>query len=77
MEDKMIGRFGPKTKTHPSIGTKCPACQVPFKAGDYTTLVALGPGDNEESRKKAAEGRVYNAVAQEIHWDCSGTKYKE
>jgi len=64
-------KFGPKTADHPSIGELCPACKKPFKAGDYTTLVALGPGDSEESRKRAKEGRPYNAVAIEVHYDCS------
>lgn len=65
-------KFGPKTADHPSIGEKCPACQVPFVEGDYTTLVALGPGGDEEEQGKAKAGRAYNAVAVEVHWNCSG-----
>ena len=64
-------KFGPKDKEHPSIGNKCMACKVPFKAGDYTTLVALGPGMNQEARDRCKAGRAYNAVAVEVHWDCS------
>lgn len=64
-------KCGPKMPDHPSIGTPCPACQVPFKAGDFTTLIALGPGDDPEERKKAREGRVHNAVALEVHWACA------
>jgi hypothetical protein len=64
-------KFGPKSDDAPSIGEPCPACHVPFKVGDYTTLVALGPGDNPEARQLMAQGRPYNAVAVEIHWDCS------
>lgn len=63
--------FGPKTADHPSIGTECPACHQPFVEGDYTTLVILGPGGDEESRQRRDEGRPYNAIATEIHWDCS------
>ena len=67
-------KFGPKTIDHPSIGKLCPACQKPFKVGDFTTLVCLGPGDNIEAQMQAKEGRPYNAVAVEIHWDCSEKK---
>lgn len=62
--------FGPKTPDHPGIGRPCPACQVPFAAGDYTTLVTLGPGDDDEARQRAVTGRVYNAVAPEVHFAC-------
>jgi hypothetical protein len=69
-------RFGPKADGHPSIGRECPACRVPFVEGDYTTLVPLGPGDDEEARERRDEGRAYNAVAAEIHWDCAGNEYR-
>lgn len=64
-------KYGPKTADHPSIGKPCPACDKPFVAGDYTTLVALGPGDDPEAQQAAREGRAYNAVAVEIHYTCS------
>jgi hypothetical protein len=64
-------RFGPKAHDHPSIGQDCPACRDPFKAGDYTALIALGPGGDLEAREKARTGRVYNAVAVEVHWACA------
>ena len=67
-------RFGPKTKNHPSVGELCPACQKPFIEGDYTTLIALGPGDDPESQRKAKEGGAYNAVAVEVHYSCAGRK---
>ena len=67
----MTARFGPKSKDHPSIGKECPACKVPFKEGDYTILVTLGPGDDPEEQKKCKEGRPYNAVATEVHWKCA------
>jgi hypothetical protein len=44
---------------------------VPFADGDYTALVMLGPGDDPEQQAKAAAGRVYNAVAMEVHWSCA------
>jgi hypothetical protein len=64
--------FGPKSADHPSVGKPCPACQVSFVEGDFTTLVSLGPGNNPEEQAKAREGRAYLAVAVEVHWDCSG-----
>ena len=66
-----LPKFGPKVAEHPSVGKRCPACKKKFKVGDYTTLVAIGPGDSEENRKKAREGRAYNAVAVEVHWCCA------
>jgi hypothetical protein len=63
-------KFGPKDADHPSVGKECPACHKPFEAGDYTTLVVLGPGGDEEARERAREGRPYNAVAAEVHWTC-------
>ena len=65
-----LRKFGPKTELD---GNKreCFACNQPFKIGDYTTLVAFGPGDNPESQEKCREGRAYNAVAIEIHWACA------
>lgn len=63
-------RFGPKSPDHYSVGNPCPACKEPFAAGDYTTLVTIGPGDNPESQERAREGRPYNAIAVEAHWTC-------
>ena len=63
--------FGPKSADHPSVGENCPACHKPFKAGDYTTLVALGPGDDPGEQQRAKDGRPYNAVAVEVHAACA------
>ena len=62
--------FGPKTARHFSCGQPCPACHIPFAVGDYTTLLALGPGDDQEMQTRAREGRWYNAVAIEVHLAC-------
>ena len=70
----MIKKFGPKKKEHPSVGEICPACRKSFNEGDYTTLIALGPGDDKDAQKKAREGKPYNAVALEVHYDCAGGK---
>ena len=69
----LMRKFGPKIADHPSIGEICPACRKPFQAGDYTTLVCLGPGDDKEEQEKAISGRAYNAVAAEVHWACAGS----
>lgn len=62
--------FGPKTGNHPSVGEPCPACHEPFKAGEWTTLVTLGPGRDPEEQEKMREGRYYTAVAIEAHYEC-------
>ncbi len=69
--EEEMRKFGPKTEDHPSIGKDCPTCHKPFKQGDYTTLIALGPGNDEEEQEKARTGRPYTAVASEVHWECS------
>lgn len=71
MPNEVGPKFGPMIPTHPDIGEKCAACKVPFKAGDYTTLVVLGPGPDAESRGRARAGRSYNAVAALVHWACA------
>lgn len=73
----MSRRFGPKGNTHPSVGKPCPACQKPFAAGDYTTIVVLGPGDDPEARERRDDGRAYNAVAVEVHFDCAAAEYRD
>jgi len=64
-------KFGPKSPDHPSVGEPCAACGTPFAVGDYTTLVPLGPGPDEEARENARQGAYYNAIAVEIHWECA------
>lgn len=65
-------KFGPKPSDHPSVGKPCSACLVPFKEGDFTTLVSLGPGDDMEAQERARAGRAYTGVAVEVHWTCAG-----
>ena len=64
-------KFSPLSADHPLIGDICPACRKPFVAGDITTLIPLGPGDDEESQERCRKGRVYNAVAAPVHWSCA------
>ena len=68
MSDDQLRKFGPR-QTHPS--RECPACHNVFIPGDYTTLIALGPGADPEEQAKAAVGHAYNAVAIEVHWACA------
>lgn len=63
--------YGPKPADHPSVGQPCPACGIAFEAGNYTTLVPLGPGDDPEEQMKCLEGHPYTAVAVEVHWACA------
>lgn len=63
-------RYGPMPADSPTIGQKCPACDQPFREGDYTTLVAIGPGFHPEERERCREGRPYNAVCLEAHYAC-------
>jgi hypothetical protein len=64
-------RFGPKTKDDPAVGKPCPACHEPFRIGDFTTVIELGPGADPEEQRKALDGHAYNAVAIEVHWACA------
>ncbi len=66
-----LRRFGPKTADHPSVGRDCPACHVPFVAGDFTTLIELGPGADPDARSRARAGRAYNAIVLEVHYACA------
>ena len=69
--EQTLRAFGPKDAKHPSVGSPCAACGGPLAEGDLTTLVALGPGEDEEYRERAREGRWYNAVAVECHYACA------
>lgn len=64
-------KYGPKSKDHPSIGNICQACRKKFKEGDITTLISLGPGDDEEEMEKCRKGKFYNGVGIEVHYSCA------
>ncbi len=63
-------QYGPYTASA-AEGRSCAACKKAFKAGDYTALVALGPGRDPEAQELAREGRPYSAVAIEVHFICA------
>ena len=71
MAYRELTRVGPKTRGQLKKGEICAACKKPFKAGQFTTLIALGPGPDPEAREHALQGRDYNAVAIEVHWVCA------
>jgi hypothetical protein len=63
----MFRKFGPRP--HNSQTHECAVCHRPFAPGDHTTLVPIGPG-SKDGAERAADGRPYNALAVEVHWDC-------
>lgn len=63
-------KFGPLHPDDHLLELTCPACHKQFGAGDFVTLVSIGPGDSEEGRARCRAGRVYNAVAIPCHWAC-------
>lgn len=63
-------KFGPRPSDAPT-DRPCPACHQKFQVGDYTTLISLGPGDDQEEQKRCREGQPYNVVAVEVHWICA------
>lgn len=68
-----IRKMGPLKDDHPMVIEErpCAACNVPLQSGDAVTIIALGPGDDDEERKRMREGRPYNAVADVVHWACA------
>lgn len=71
MED--LKKMGPLADTHPMVNDEstCPACNKRFHAGDFVTLVSLGPGDDPEERARARAGRHFNGIALPVHWACA------
>lgn len=64
-----IRRFGPKKADHPSVGETCLLCEAELMPGDYTTLIAVGPAEGDETREE--DGKSHDALAAEIHWTCA------
>jgi hypothetical protein len=67
LREQTLRKFGPKK----GESRRCPICDDWIVAGEYSTLIALGPGDNPEARKRSRESRPYTAVAVEVHWSCA------
>ena len=69
-----MDRCGPKLTEDCEDGRTCPACGEAFRPGDYTVLITLGPGDDTKARTRRDQGRPYNAVASEVHWECASAE---
>jgi hypothetical protein len=61
---------GPSLVSDSEIGQPCPACQVPFAAGDQVAVLVLGPGGDPAARAACLAGQAYQGVAIELHWAC-------
>jgi len=59
------------TNGHPMIGSFCPACGEEFGAGDFVTLLTVGPGADPIEREKCRRGEPYIAFSLPIHWVCA------
>lgn len=75
IKQQYLRKCPPLAPDHPLLQaptiTPCAACGQHFAAGDVTTLIELGPGDNREDRKLARAGRSYIAAAVPVHWACA------
>jgi len=67
-----IHKYSPLPSDHPLVkdGTKCPGCDAAFQTGDVTTLIAIGPGSDDVERRRARDGKPYNAIAIPAHYAC-------
>jgi hypothetical protein len=63
---------GVRRATKDDIGQDCPACGRVIVAGEIVALAPLGPGTNEEERKRCRKGEAYESVAAVVHLACSG-----
>lgn len=66
-----IPKIGPKDHRHPTVGGVCLLCQEAFKGGDYTSILPMGPGPDEESRTLCKAGQNYEGIGVEVHWLCA------
>lgn len=69
-----IPKIGPKAIGHPTVGGMCLLCQETYEIGDYTTILPLGPGGDEESRTLCRAGQPYEGIGVEVHWTCATGK---
>lgn len=66
----MSERMGPVREGDRTIGEPCAVCKQAITAGQFITLIALGPGDDPEARERARQGRPYNAIGALAHYAC-------
>jgi hypothetical protein len=66
---KIFRKMGPLAADHPAVGEVCTVCCQPIAAGDFVTLLLVGPADDDDAWKAAA-GLAHTAQAVVIHWLC-------
>lgn len=70
----MRGRpLRPLRPDHPLVTDErqtCAGCKQRFQPDDVTTLVGIGPGEDEAERERARTGKSYRAVSVPAHWAC-------
>lgn len=71
MSPKDFPKLGPKKRSDIKPGERCLACLKAFRAGQYTTLVPVGPGEDPEKRAAARARREYDAIGIEVHYACA------
>lgn len=74
-ERETMRAFPPLADDHPLVaGHECAACGMPFKAGERTTVVPLGPGADVEAQARARDGRWYSCLGVIAHAACAGVE---
>lgn len=69
-----LAKFGPIQRGHPGIGATCLLCQEPFRTGNFTTTLPLGPGCDDDAQAKCRAGQPYAGVGVVVHWGCGTGK---
>jgi hypothetical protein len=70
----VLQKFGPKEPNHPTRGGTCLLCQEPFRTGNYTTILPLGPGYDDDAQAACRAGKPYHGIGTEVHWGCGTGK---
>jgi hypothetical protein len=50
----------------------CIGCDKPFEVGQYMTILPVGPGGDEDDRRKAFRGGWYSCNGVPLHAECAG-----
>lgn len=53
-----------------SATTPCPACLQPLLAGQFFTLIPIGPGGDPKKRALARQRVPYDPCFLGVHWAC-------
>jgi len=65
-----LKKFGPKEPRHPTVGGLCLLCGETFRIADYTSILPLGPGSDEDAQELCRAGRPFHGIGMEVHWTC-------